>query len=467
MKLNKTLFIFLSLHFIIWSILPILLRNNLPMDSAEALVWGFIGEWGTNKHPPLSGFLANLIYQLTHTPYSLYVLSQMMIVGAFIYIYKLAKEFLNKEKALLATLVMEGVAYYNFVTPEYNVNVISMLLWPAATYYFYKGLKQNRLYDWLMFGLFAGLNILNKYVSGVLFVGLGAYLILTSEGRQALKSWKLYVAAVVALTVVVPHIWWLYERDWFVIDYFLSRSSGEALPYGLGHIIYPIKFFCAQILAAALALIVLSVARIKSPEQAQKQDKTFIFYAGILPVLLMTALSAVAGIKLKSMWGTPTLYMLGIAFLIWFPVNVKQCQKQMITACYGALMLFALAFVGQNLATTSAKFKLNATDFVKGVDVENFDYVGGSVWLASTVGVYAPNHPQVLFFMSESQNPWIDMEDVRKKGILVVDEELSSYHLYQAQFKNLPDPKIYDLIVTTPFGKQKHYPLYYGIIAGE
>ena len=110
MKLNKTLFIFLSLHFIIWSILPILLRNNLPMDSAVALVWGFIGEWGTNKHPPLSGFLANLIYQLTHTPYSLYVLSQMMIVGAFIYIYKLAKEFLNKEKALLATLVMEGVA---------------------------------------------------------------------------------------------------------------------------------------------------------------------------------------------------------------------------------------------------------------------------------------------------------------------------------------------------------------------
>ena len=467
MKFNKTLFVFLSLHFILWSVLPILFRANLPMDSAEALIWGFIGEWGTNKHPPLSGWLADVIYQITKTPYALYVLSQLFIVGAFLYIYKLAKLFLAQEKALIAALVMEGVAYYNFTSTEYNVNVISMMLWPAATYYFYRGIKGNKCYDWLMFGIFAGLNILNKYVSGILFVGLGAYLLFTGEGRTALKSWKLYGAAIVALAVVAPHIWWLYQRDWFVIDYFLSRSGGKALSYGLGHIVYPLKFLCAQILAAALALIILSVARIKSPEQVQKQDKAFVFYAGILPVLLMTALSAVAGIKLKSMWGTPTLYMLGIAFLIWFPVNVKQCQKQMITACYGALIVFVLAFVGQNLGTTSAKFKLNATDFVKAVDVENFDYVGGSVWLASTAGVYSLNHPQVLYLMNETQNPWIDMEDVRKKGILVVEEELSSYRLYQQQFKNLSEPKIYDLIVTTPFGKQKHYSLYYGTIAGE
>ena len=84
MKFNKTLFVFLSLHFILWSVLPILFRANLPMDSAEALIWGFIGEWGTNKHPPLSGWLADVIYQITKTPYALYVLSQLFIVGAFL-----------------------------------------------------------------------------------------------------------------------------------------------------------------------------------------------------------------------------------------------------------------------------------------------------------------------------------------------------------------------------------------------
>ena len=65
MKINKSLTAFLITHFIIWSLLPILLRPNLPMDSAEALVWGFIGEWGTNKHPPVSGFFANIIYEIT------------------------------------------------------------------------------------------------------------------------------------------------------------------------------------------------------------------------------------------------------------------------------------------------------------------------------------------------------------------------------------------------------------------
>ena len=145
MKANKTLCTFLTLHFIIWSLLPMILRQNLPMDSSEALVWGFIGEWGTNKHPPVSGFFANLIYELTAHQSSLYVLSQLFIVGGFIYIYKIARLFLPENKSLIATIILEGVAYYNMVTPEYNVNIIALMLWPAATYHFYLAVNKNKL----------------------------------------------------------------------------------------------------------------------------------------------------------------------------------------------------------------------------------------------------------------------------------------------------------------------------------
>ena len=88
MKINKNFGIFLFFHLVIWSVLPVILRPNLPMDSAEALVWGFVGEWGTNKHPPVSGFFASLIFDLTSQPSSLYMLSQLFIIGGFIYIYK-------------------------------------------------------------------------------------------------------------------------------------------------------------------------------------------------------------------------------------------------------------------------------------------------------------------------------------------------------------------------------------------
>ncbi len=471
MKTNKTLAVFLLCHLIIWSILPIVLRPNLPMDSAEALIWGFIGEWGTNKHPPLSGWFAAIFYDIFAHPASLYVLSQLFIIGGLFYVYKLGKLFLSEEKALVSALVLEAVAYYSLVTPEYNVNIIALMLWPAATYYFARAMREDKLYFWFMFGVFAGLNMINKYVSGILFICLGAYIICTKEGRAALKSWKLYFAAMVAALLIAPHIWWLYEHDWFVIDYFLSRSGdGKVMPYGLAHIVYPIKFIGSQIMTSALALIILFVAYKKSPKEeifVKSSDRKLIFFAGVLPVLLMAAISLVLGIKLRSMWGSPVMYMLGICFFTWLPFDIKPQYQALIRSCYGALLAFALAFCLQCLFTDSAKFNLDAKDFTSAVKGNNYAYVGGSVWLASTIGSYADNHPSVLFMMTPQTNPWIDMADVKKQGILVVEENLWTYRQYQKNFTNLPEPDIYLLKVETPTGKVKEYPLYYGTIAGE
>ena len=65
--------------------------------------------------------------------------------------FKLLDEAIEKygaeEKSLIATLILEGVAYYNMVTPEYNVNIIALMLWPAATYHFYLAVNKNKLFD--------------------------------------------------------------------------------------------------------------------------------------------------------------------------------------------------------------------------------------------------------------------------------------------------------------------------------
>ena len=471
MKLNKSLGIFLLCHLIVWSVLPIILRPNLPMDSAEALVWGFIGEWGTNKHPPLSGFFADIMYSLTGTPASLYVLSQIFVIGGLFYVYKLARLFLSENKSVVAAVILEAVAYYSLVTPEYNVNIIALLLWPAAAYHFYKAVARNSLSDWGLFGVFAGLNILNKYVSGILLLCLGGYILCTKEGRKALKSWKLYLAAAVAFGLIAPHIIWLHNHDYFVVDYFLGRSGeGKILPYGLAHIVYPLKFLAAQVMTSALALVIFFTVRRYSPKQeiaASKSDRLFVFYAGVLPMLVMAVISLVLGIKLKSMWGSPVLYMLGIVLFIWFPFDIAKSYKRLLKACYGALCLFAVAFALQVALTTSAKFKINAADFTAKVGAEKFNYAGGSVWLASTVGCYAANHPQILYLMAPENNPWIDMKDFEVEGALVVEENLAVYQAYQQRFSKLGEPKVYELNITTPTGKTKQHKLYYGIIAGE
>lgn len=471
MKFNKYLVCFLFVHLVVWSILPMLLRANLPMDSAEALIWGMVGEWGTNKHPPLSGWLADWAFVWgDYNPYSLYVLSQILVVGGLIYIYKLARCFLSRDKSVIATVMMEGVAYYSLVTPEYNCNIVALFLWPACTYHFYQGIKNNRLDDWLAFGVFAGLNLLNKYVSGALLLSLALYLLFSRQGRARLYSWKPYFSAAIVLALFMPHFVWLYNRDFFVIDYFLGRAGGHNLPYGLGHLVYPLKFLASQIMTSAAALLVLLTAWYHGKEQKSvlaHDKKQFIFFAGILPLLIMTLVPLLTGVKLKSMWGSPALYMLTIIWMVYLPFAIGKNKIKLIGAAYGLLILFATAFSLQCLTTLSPKFNLNARDFVNSVDKQKAEYVGGSVWLASIVGAYANNLPQVVFGMNFENNPWIDQTKARQRGILVVEENLDAYNAHRTQYAKLPQAKVYNLTARNIWGKEKEYNLYYGFLWGE
>ena len=61
MLLNKNnipnlFYIFITTHLILWTLIPSLTNNNLPLDTIEHLAWGSNLDWGFNKHPPAVAF---------------------------------------------------------------------------------------------------------------------------------------------------------------------------------------------------------------------------------------------------------------------------------------------------------------------------------------------------------------------------------------------------------------------------
>ena len=59
-NLNNLFYIFITFHIIIWTLIPTLTNNNLPLDTIEALAWGSNLDWGFNKHPPASAFIIEI-----------------------------------------------------------------------------------------------------------------------------------------------------------------------------------------------------------------------------------------------------------------------------------------------------------------------------------------------------------------------------------------------------------------------
>ena len=146
-NIKKLFFIFLLTHLVVWTLIPSVTNNNLPLDTIEALAWGSNLDWGFDKHPPMSAVMVEIFYQIFGSnDWAYYFLSQICIILSFFVVYKLSEEFLkNKLLCLISVLLLEGIYFYNFTTPEFNVNVCLIPFWSLTVYYFWCGIAYNSL----------------------------------------------------------------------------------------------------------------------------------------------------------------------------------------------------------------------------------------------------------------------------------------------------------------------------------
>ena len=62
-NINNIFLVFALSHLFIWTLVPSLTNNNLPLDTIEALAWGSNLDWGFNKHPPMSAFIQKFFFK--------------------------------------------------------------------------------------------------------------------------------------------------------------------------------------------------------------------------------------------------------------------------------------------------------------------------------------------------------------------------------------------------------------------
>ena len=215
-NINNIFYIFVTTHLILWTVVPTITNSNLPLDTIEALAWGSNLDWGFNKHPPLSAFFPEIFFQIFGPQdWAYYFLSQIFVVVSFFIIFKLSQEILNDGTlSLLSVFLIEGIYFYNFTTPEFNVNVCQLPFWSLTVYYswkIYNG-KEIKFLDCFLVGLFAAFGFLSKYLFIYLLASIDllfVYLIFFKKERKF--DFKYLITIEVFLVVLVPHFIWPYK----------------------------------------------------------------------------------------------------------------------------------------------------------------------------------------------------------------------------------------------------------------
>jgi 4-amino-4-deoxy-L-arabinose transferase-like glycosyltransferase len=328
-NINKLFYIFIVTHLVIWTLVPSLTNNNLPLDTIEALAWGSNLDWGFNKHPPGSAFFLEIFYQIFGSQdWAYYLLSQVFVVIAFIVVFKFAEEiFKNKTLSLISILLLEGIFFYNFTTPEFNVNVCQLPFWSLCVYYSWKVFSRQKtnVKDFFWLGVFAAIGFLSKYLFIYLLITIDIiffYIIFIKKYKKF--NFKYLISLEVFIVLLVPHLIWLTNNDYVTIFYGLTRTGIENSNL-LDHIIYPLLFFGKQI-GILIPFFIMSfflVKRFKFKVSPKDKKLLFLIFINLLPIGLMFLTSIITGTKIRTMWMTPFYLFFGVLVVYIFQAEIK------------------------------------------------------------------------------------------------------------------------------------------------
>ncbi len=407
-NINHLFFIFLLSHLIIWTIVPTLTNNNLPLDVIEALAWGSNLDWGFNKHPPMSAFFPEIFYQIFGAQdWSYYLLSQIFVLIAFFYVFRLGNEILGDAKlSLLSTLLLSSIYFYNFTTPEFNVNVCQLPFWTLVVFYSWRiyDAKEIRLLDCLLVGLFAAIGFLSKYLFIYLLISIDLLFIYLIFFKRTKKfDFKYMIVLEVFLVLLVPHFVWLYNNDFITIFYGLKRSGLDEL-FIVDHLKYPFIFLFKQIglLVPFFFLIFLLVKKFKFKLNLKDKKLLFLIFINLVPIILIFVTSVVTGSKIRTMWMTPFYLFFGVFIIYVFKsqINLKKINSFLL----GFLFLFFLSplvYSYLSFSKSDQRTDYPGKEIATKVQIiwdkdfdEKIEFVTGKEWEAGNLSYHLKSRPK-------------------------------------------------------------------------
>ena len=406
-NLLNIFYAFLIAHIIIWTLIPSLTNKNLPLDTIEALAWGSNLDWGFDKHPPMSAFIAEFFYKVFGSQdWAYYLLSQIFVITTFYIVFLISNEILrNKNLSIISVLSLVGIYFYNFTTPEFNVNICQLPFWALTVLYSWKiyNNKKLNLKDSILLGVFAVAGFLSKYLFIYLLISiffLFAYLILIKKDRKF--DFKYLISIEVFLILLVPHIIWLFQNDFKTILYAFDRT-GINQSGALDHFKFPILFLLKQvgILIPFILLVFLLIQKFKYKFNFKDKKLIFLIFINLMPLLLIFLTSLISGSKIRTMWMTPFYLFMG-TFIIY--VLQKQIDflkiKKFLVVFIALFLLSPLAYAYISLSKDNKRTDYPGKKISQKVQKKwDNDFTGeinvvlGDEWIAGNLSYHLKSRP--------------------------------------------------------------------------
>jgi 4-amino-4-deoxy-L-arabinose transferase-like glycosyltransferase len=420
----------------LWTLVPSLFYSAPPGDLATVLAIGHEFVLGSYMGPPLAFWLGEVAFRIAGM-FGVYLLAQACVVVAFWAVFTLGRAIVGTRHAVLAVLLMIGVASFNVPTPNFGPAILALPLWALALLHYWRALGEGARGYWFLLALDLGLLLLASYAGVILLALIIVFSPLTARGRHAFTHVEPWIAVILMLIVVFPHAAWLKSSADLVWSAFDEGARVSKLPpaawIGLTLVLTHLGAFLLIVLASGWR----GNRRERAPEidrpPAEAAARYFVFFFALAPAVVTVAFVAASGHLGPFARIGPLVLMTSLAVIVAAGNQVRLFRERLVSSAWVGLltlppllvtlMLIVLPWTaGVDLKTgqpANAMGRFFADSFQRRTG-DPLPYVAGDPQLAALVALAAPGRPSVYFNGAPERSPWADAQKLRAQGAILL-----------------------------------------------
>lgn len=425
----------------LWVFVPTLFYGGPPGDLATAIALGHEFPLGTYLGPPLAFWLAEVAYSLSgNRLFGVYLLSQISVVVTYSAVFALGRLIVGPQHAALAVLLMVGISVFTVPTPEFGPVVLTMALWAIILLHYWRAVGEGRRGYWVVLAVEIGLLLLTTY-AGLLLIGLLVlFTLVNRQARATLGSTDPWLAGIVAVMVMFPHLLWLAGSGDGLLQTWSRLRTPESVADNFNAWLKQMALIIGS--HAGFAVLVALVAgwpwaeRESAPVIVRRPIdafvRQFVYFFAIVPMLAATITAVLIGASTPVGGIAPLVILSGLAIVVAAGDGIElSYQRLVISAWFGLLLvpplmtvlaIFALPWLGITLSVnqpTRAMGQFFDESFQRRIGAP-LSIVAGDPRTAALVALAAPHRPSLYFDAMPERSPWVTMNDVRTKGAILV-----------------------------------------------
>ncbi len=421
----------------LWTLMPALFYSAPPGEVPLLLAIGHEFVLGSYLGPPLSFWLGELAFRLAGV-FGLYALAQACIVMTYWAVFTLGRRIVGTRHAVLAVLLMVGIAAFAVPSPDFGPAILAAPLWALSLLHYWRAVGERERGCWFLLAFDLGLLLLASYVGLILLALLIVFTIANPRGRGALRHLEPWFAVLPFLIVIFPHLAWLKgARDLVVSGLNDSAAAAGTLSPGL--------WLCFALLVTHLGLGLMVAFAGGWPRQRNERAplidrnpvdrfaRAFVYFFALMPPAVAIVIAFAGGRLVPLDRVAPLVVLSGLAVVVAAGDQVPIYRERIVSFTWLGLLVAPPAVIVLGIVLlpwiASVNLKITQPAMAEGrFFAESFQrrtgqllsYVTGDEQLAPLVALGAPSRPHVYFDWAPERSPWASAADIREHGGLLV-----------------------------------------------